>query len=36
MWHWQRLQVDVHGGSMKCLIGRDLTDYNYVSVGMKH
>jgi hypothetical protein len=26
-------QVDVHGGSMKCLSGRDLTDYDYVSVG---
>jgi hypothetical protein len=33
MWHWQSLQVDVHGGSMKCLIRCDPTDYSYVSVG---
>jgi hypothetical protein len=26
------LQVDVQGGRMECLTGRDLTEYNYVSV----
>jgi hypothetical protein len=26
-------QIDVNGGSMQCLIGRDLTDYDYVSIG---
>jgi hypothetical protein len=26
-------QVDVQGGRMSCLMGRDLTEYNYVSVG---
>jgi hypothetical protein len=26
-------QVDVQGGQMECLTGRDLTDYDYVSVG---
>jgi hypothetical protein len=25
--------VDINGGSMQCLTGRDLTDYNYVSIG---
>jgi hypothetical protein len=26
------LQVDVQGERMECLTGRDLTEYNYVSV----
>jgi hypothetical protein len=26
-------QVDIQGGKMKCLTGKDLTGYNYVSVG---
>jgi hypothetical protein len=26
-------QVDIQGGKMKCLTGRDLTGYNYVSIG---
>jgi hypothetical protein len=26
-------QVDINGGSMQCLTGHDLTDYDYVSVG---
>jgi hypothetical protein len=26
-------QVDVQGGHMSCLTGRDLMDYDYVSVG---
>jgi hypothetical protein len=26
-------QVEIQGGKMKCLIGRDLMGYNYVSVG---
>jgi hypothetical protein len=26
-------QVDVQGGRMRCLTGRDLTEYDYVSVG---
>jgi hypothetical protein len=25
-------QVDIQGGKMKCLIGRDLSGYDYVSV----
>jgi hypothetical protein len=25
-------QVNIQGGKMKCLTGRDLMDYNYVSV----
>jgi hypothetical protein len=25
--------VDVQGGRMRCLTGRDLTDYDYISVG---
>jgi hypothetical protein len=25
--------VDIQGGKMKCLTGRDMTGYNYVSVG---
>jgi hypothetical protein len=27
------LQVDVQGGLMQCLTGRDLMEYDYVSVG---
>jgi hypothetical protein len=30
---WKLSQIDVNGGSMQCLTGRDLTDYDYVSVG---
>jgi hypothetical protein len=26
-------QVDMHGSLMKCLIRRDLTEYDYVSMG---
>jgi hypothetical protein len=26
-------QLDVNGGSMQCLTGRDLTNYDFVSVG---
>jgi hypothetical protein len=26
-------QVDIQGGKMKCLTGRDLSGYDYVSVG---
>jgi hypothetical protein len=26
-------QVDIQGGEMKCLTGRDLSGYDYVSVG---
>jgi hypothetical protein len=26
-------QVDIQGGKMKCLTGRDLLGYDYVSVG---
>jgi hypothetical protein len=26
-------QVDIQGGKMKCLIGRDLSGYDYVSIG---
>jgi hypothetical protein len=26
-------QVDIHGGKMKCLTGRDLSGYDHVSVG---
>jgi hypothetical protein len=26
-------QVDVQGGLMKCLTGRDLAEYDYVSIG---
>jgi hypothetical protein len=26
-------QVDTHGGKMKCLIGRELTCYDYLSIG---
>jgi hypothetical protein len=26
-------QVDIQGGKMKCLTGRDLMGYNYISVG---
>jgi hypothetical protein len=26
-------QVDIQGGKMKCLTGRDLTGYDYVSIG---
>jgi hypothetical protein len=26
-------QVDIQGGNMKCLTGRDLMGYDYVSVG---
>jgi hypothetical protein len=26
-------QVDIQGGKMKCLIGRDLSGYDYISVG---
>jgi hypothetical protein len=26
-------QVNIQGGKMKCLIDRDLTDYDYASVG---
>jgi hypothetical protein len=26
-------QVDIQGRKMKCLIGRDLTVYDYVSIG---
>jgi hypothetical protein len=26
-------QVDVQGGLMRCLAGRDLSEYDYVSIG---
>jgi hypothetical protein len=26
-------QVDIQGGKMKCLTGRDLMGYNYISIG---
>jgi hypothetical protein len=28
-----KTQVDIHGGEMECLIGHELTDYDFVSVG---